>query len=354
MSVVCAGRQEYQQQVPRDQSLLHNLMAARRKDTNQPLSDAQICAQAFTFILAGGSSSKPSAKGICTPGHCIKLYTDRQHTHMDAFEAGKVLRVFLLRCLSQALYTGTLDLQGNWLGLQLEGRHTEFEQGTGNIHIHPCHDYQSVANLHFVHMLVISVLFFSHSVFLWPLHAMCKQRASCTMCLPPHLLHMFPIPLDRVAHATSVSCYTSASLLYCAVYRGRQQAWVTLGSLITYKCCFFCTMTSPSVHTACCRHYLCCSSGYETTSTALTYALYELSRHPGIQQRVVEEVDQFGREREPQFGDLAHFPLIDAVLKEGMRLHPPVTPLIALVNSPVNPLSAPQSPLIALVNSLLK
>lgn len=49
----CAGRQEYEQQVPRDQSLLHNLMAARRKDTGQPLSDVQICAQAFTFILAG-------------------------------------------------------------------------------------------------------------------------------------------------------------------------------------------------------------------------------------------------------------------------------------------------------------
>lgn len=65
---------------------------------------------------------------------------------------------------------------------------------------------------------------------------------------------------------------------------------------------------------------------------ALTYALYELARHPAIQQRVVQEVDQFGREREPQYGDLAHFPLIDAVLKEGMRLHPPVTPLIALVN----------------------
>lgn len=68
---------------------------------------------------------------------------------------------------------------------------------------------------------------------------------------------------------------------------------------------------------------------------ALTYALYELSRHADIQQRVVKEVDRFGREREPQFSDLAQFPLIDAVLKEGMRLHPPVTPLIALVNNPL-------------------
>ena len=68
---------------------------------------------------------------------------------------------------------------------------------------------------------------------------------------------------------------------------------------------------------------------------ALTYALYELARRPHIQQRVVEEVEQFGREKEPQFGDLAYFPLIDAVLREGMRLHAPVTPLIALVRHPL-------------------
>ena len=75
------------------------------------------------------------------------------------------------------------------------------------------------------------------------------------------------------------------------------------------------------------------SAGYETTSMALTYALYELAKNPTIQQRVVEEVDRFGREREPTFADLAHFPFVDAVFKEGMRLHPPVTPLIALVSA---------------------
>jgi hypothetical protein len=74
-----------------------------------------------------------------------------------------------------------------------------------------------------------------------------------------------------------------------------------------------------------------CSAGYETTSMALTYALYELSRSPVMQQRLVDEVDQFGREKEPASADLAQFPFADAVLKEGMRLHPPVTPLIALV-----------------------
>ena len=50
-----------------------------------------------------------------------------------------------------------------------------------------------------------------------------------------------------------------------------------------------------------------------------------------MQQRLVDEVDRFGREKEPAFADLAQFLFADAVLKEGMRLHPPVTPLIGLV-----------------------
>lgn len=65
---------------------------------------------------------------------------------------------------------------------------------------------------------------------------------------------------------------------------------------------------------------------------ALTYALYELSKNPALQQRVVDEVDRFGRDRIPGLDDLASFPYIDAVLKEAMRLHPPVTPLVALVS----------------------
>lgn len=53
-----AGKQEYQHQTPGDQSLLHNLMAAKQKDTGQPLTDTQICAQSFTFILAGKAHSR--------------------------------------------------------------------------------------------------------------------------------------------------------------------------------------------------------------------------------------------------------------------------------------------------------
>lgn len=73
-------------------------------------------------------------------------------------------------------------------------------------------------------------------------------------------------------------------------------------------------------------------AGYETTSTAISYALYEIARNPEVQQRLQEEVDSFGKDREPSFDDLASFPYAEAVFHEGMRLHPPVTPFIALVS----------------------
>lgn len=47
------GGRAYKGQVAEDHSMLYSLMAARRKDDGQPLSDLHICAQAFTFVLAG-------------------------------------------------------------------------------------------------------------------------------------------------------------------------------------------------------------------------------------------------------------------------------------------------------------
>ncbi|KAL0023003.1 hypothetical protein WJX79_005828 [Trebouxia sp. C0005] len=72
-------------------------------------------------------------------------------------------------------------------------------------------------------------------------------------------------------------------------------------------------------------------AGYETTSTAISYALYEIARNPLVQQKLQEEVDMFGCDREPSFDDLQSFPYAEAVFLEGMRLHPPVTPFIALI-----------------------
>ncbi|EFN55197.1 hypothetical protein CHLNCDRAFT_134405 [Chlorella variabilis] len=79
-------------------------------------------------------------------------------------------------------------------------------------------------------------------------------------------------------------------------------------------------------------------AGYETTSLALSYALYLLAQHPEHQRRIQQasgargpaEVDALGQ-RELVYEDLAKLPYTEAAFQESMRLYPPVSSLIALV-----------------------
>lgn len=87
-------------------------------------------------------------------------------------------------------------------------------------------------------------------------------------------------------------------------------------------------------------------AGYETTSVALTYCIYLLSKHPAAQQQLLEEVDQF--EGKPSYEDLGKFPYTAGVLNEAMRLLPPA-PLFARIaqeDVQVQPLTGtyPQAP----------
>lgn len=60
-------------------------------------------------------------------------------------------------------------------------------------------------------------------------------------------------------------------------------------------------------------------AGIETTSAALSGALYELTRHPDIERRVVEEVDQVLGGRVPTFEDLPRLDYTRRFLREVMR-----------------------------------
>ncbi|MGR3492322.1 MAG: cytochrome P450 [Shimia sp.] len=63
-------------------------------------------------------------------------------------------------------------------------------------------------------------------------------------------------------------------------------------------------------------------AGYETTSLALTWALYLLAHAPDWQERLAAEAEQVcGGPVRPEHLD--RLPLHDAVLKEAMRLYPP-------------------------------
>jgi cytochrome P450 len=68
-------------------------------------------------------------------------------------------------------------------------------------------------------------------------------------------------------------------------------------------------------------------AGHETTANALTWTLYLLARHPEAQERLAAEVDAvlgISGDRAPTAEDLTALPFTERVLREAMRLYPPI------------------------------
>jgi cytochrome P450 len=65
-------------------------------------------------------------------------------------------------------------------------------------------------------------------------------------------------------------------------------------------------------------------AGHETTANALTWTLFLLSRHPDAQKTLRQEVDQVLGDRPPKLEDLERLVFTEKVVKESMRLVPPV------------------------------
>ncbi|KAF7351389.1 hypothetical protein MSAN_01570600 [Mycena sanguinolenta] len=78
--------------------------------------------------------------------------------------------------------------------------------------------------------------------------------------------------------------------------------------------------------------------GHETTAASLAFILWELSRQPEIQNKLRAEVISSGRDL--SYDDIQKLEFLDAVIKEGLRLHPasPQTERVALQDD-VIPLS---------------
>lgn len=68
-------------------------------------------------------------------------------------------------------------------------------------------------------------------------------------------------------------------------------------------------------------------AGHETTSNALTWTLYLLSQNPGAYNKLRDEVDGVLAGRSVRFEDLESMPYGDQVIRESMRLYPPVAVL---------------------------
>jgi cytochrome P450 len=77
-------------------------------------------------------------------------------------------------------------------------------------------------------------------------------------------------------------------------------------------------------------------AGHETSASALTWALYELSRNEDIQRKAREEVLKVvGSVNVPTWDDLAKLDYLTMVLKETLRLWTPVSGIMRVTNKQV-------------------
>lgn len=96
-------------------------------------------------------------------------------------------------------------------------------------------------------------------------------------------------------------------------------------------------------------------AGYETVSTALSWALYLLARNPDVVRRAQEELDGVVGRRAPTLDDLKALPYLRAILQETMRIYPPVyaLPRVAVADEELGGYAIPRGTVvIASINGI--
>ncbi|XP_075983945.1 cytochrome P450 6B5-like [Anticarsia gemmatalis] len=66
------------------------------------------------------------------------------------------------------------------------------------------------------------------------------------------------------------------------------------------------------------------AAGYETSATTLSFTMYELAKHPEIQERVLQEVDEYLRRNDNvlKYECITEMPYLDACIDETLRKYP--------------------------------
>jgi cytochrome P450 len=64
--------------------------------------------------------------------------------------------------------------------------------------------------------------------------------------------------------------------------------------------------------------------GHDTTAAGLAWTWYSIASHPEVQARLIEEVDAVLGDRPATYADLPRLPYTEMVVKESLRLYPPV------------------------------
>lgn len=66
------------------------------------------------------------------------------------------------------------------------------------------------------------------------------------------------------------------------------------------------------------------AAGFETSATTLSFTLYELAKHPDLQKRALEEVDEYLRKNNNKldYNCVTQLPFLEACVDEALRLYP--------------------------------
>ncbi len=74
-------------------------------------------------------------------------------------------------------------------------------------------------------------------------------------------------------------------------------------------------------------------AGHDTTALAMTWTWYLLSQHPDVEAKLVEELQTVLDGRDPTFADLPRLRYADMVVREALRLYPPVWAMARVANT---------------------
>jgi cytochrome P450 len=82
-------------------------------------------------------------------------------------------------------------------------------------------------------------------------------------------------------------------------------------------------------------------AGHETTALTLTWALILLAQHPEVEAQLQAELERALAGRSPTVDDLTRLPYTDSIIKETLRLYPPVWSILreALGDVEIGPLA---------------